>query len=64
MQVIERNIQRFLHGGDGIENDTKFLMDLQYQVSKMYIAKFKIKPIDPSLEIVGEKKLQVKSLKY
>ncbi|XP_050428080.1 cap-specific mRNA (nucleoside-2'-O-)-methyltransferase 2-like [Adelges cooleyi] len=58
MQVIERNIQRFLHGGDGIENDTKFLMDLQYQVSKMYIAKFKIKPIDPSLEIVGEKKLQ------
>ncbi|XP_050533792.1 cap-specific mRNA (nucleoside-2'-O-)-methyltransferase 2-like [Daktulosphaira vitifoliae] len=58
IQVIENNIQRFLHGDEGSENDTTFLIELQYYVAKMYINKYKIKPIDSSHEIVGQKKLQ------
>lgn len=57
MQVIENNIQRFVKK---IENDAKQLTDLQYWVAKTYTYKYKVKPIDPSQEIVGQNKLQVK----
>jgi len=57
MQVIENNIERFVKE---IENDAKNLTDLQYCVAKTYAYKYKIKPIDPSLEIVGQNILQVK----
>lgn len=56
MQVIESNIQRFLQKTD---HDAKHLLDLQHFVAKTYINNYKLKPIDSSLEIVGENKLQV-----
>lgn len=57
MQIIENNIERFIKK---IENDTKYLTDLQYWVAKTYVQKYRVKPIDPSQEIVGQNKLQVK----
>ncbi|CAI6369395.1 unnamed protein product [Macrosiphum euphorbiae] len=55
MQIIENNIERFVKK---IENDAKNLTDLQYWVAKTYANKYKIKPIDPSQEIVGLNILQ------
>lgn len=57
ISVIENNIGRFLNK---IENDTKYLTQLQYFVSKVFVDTYKIQPIDASDEIVGQQKLQVK----
>jgi len=61
MQIIENNIERFVKK---IENDAKNLTDLQYCVAKTYVYRYKIKPIDPSQEIVGQNILQVKIEKF
>lgn len=55
-EVIESNVERFVQR---IDNDVKQLNELQYFVAKAYINRFKVKPIDPSREIVGVNKLQV-----
>lgn len=56
MQAIEYNVERFVQK---IDNDVKQLIDLQYHVAKIYINKYKVKPIDSSREIIGDNKLQV-----
>ncbi|VVC25401.1 Ribosomal RNA methyltransferase FtsJ domain,Adrift-type ribose 2-O-methyltransferase domain,S- [Cinara cedri] len=54
MQIIENNIQEFLHKFD---NDAKKLTELQYSVAKTYVDRYNVKPIDPTQEIIGQNKL-------
>lgn len=56
IQIIENNIDQFLSNTD---NDTKQLVELQHCVAKTYVNRYKIKPIDPTQEIVGQNKLMV-----
>lgn len=56
IQIIENNINRFINN---IDDDDKQLNDLQNCVANTYVNRYKIKPIDPSQEIVGQNNLLV-----
>lgn len=56
IQIIENNINRFINN---IDDDDKQLNELQHCVAKTYVNRYKIKPIDPTQEIVGQNKLLV-----